>query len=52
MKQTELVKYRVYDKRGNYHHSYLIKQDAISCAKLIMGSVKEVMKDKTEKRVK
>ena len=38
----ELVKYRVYDKKGQYHHSYQIKDDAIECAKHVSGSVKEL----------
>lgn len=41
MKQ-KLVNYRVYDKKGQYHHSYQIKDDAITCAKHVNGSVKEL----------
>lgn len=41
----ELVKYRVYDKKGQYHHSYLVENDAINCAKYISGSVKSVKPD-------
>lgn len=40
MKENELVKYRVYDKKNNYHHSYLELEDAKNCAKHISGSVK------------
>ena len=39
------VKYRVYDRNGRYHHSYLSKADAINCASLVYGSVKEIVKD-------
>jgi hypothetical protein len=46
----ELVKYRVYDKKGKYHHSYTSKNDAINCAKYVSGSVKSV-KDDEEKEV-
>lgn len=41
----ELVKYRVYDKKGQYHHSYLVESDAINCAKYVLGSVKSVKPD-------
>ena len=34
--------YRVYDKKGAYHHSYSKESDAINCAKHILGSVKIV----------
>ena len=47
MKQ-ELVKYRVYDKKGEYHHSYTSKNDAINCAKYVSGSVKSVKDDQEE----
>ena len=46
----ELVKYRVYDKKGHYHHSYQIKNDAIDCAKHVGGSVKE-LGDDAEKEI-
>ena len=46
----ELVKYRVYDKKGEYHHSYISKNDAINCAKYVFGSVKSV-KDGEEEEV-
>ena len=41
----ELVKYRVYDKKGEYHHSYLFEHDAINCAKYVSGSVKSIKAD-------
>ena len=41
----ELVKYRVYDKRKKYHHSYLLKDEAINCAKYVSGSVKVIEGD-------
>ena len=41
----ELVKYRVYDKRKKYHHSYLLKNEAINCAKYVSGSVKVIEGD-------
>ena len=40
MNETELVKYRVYYKKNNYHHSYLKLEDAKNCAERISGSVK------------
>lgn len=46
----ELVRYRVYDKKGHYHHSYISEDDAITCAKHVMGSVKIVESD-SEKEV-
>jgi hypothetical protein len=46
----ELVKYRVYDKRKKYHHSYLLKDEAINCAKYVSGSVK-VVEDDGEKEI-
>jgi len=46
----KLVKYRVYDKKGEYHHSYISKNDAINCAKYVSGSVKSV-KDSEEKEI-
>lgn len=49
MKQ-ELVRYRVYDKKGHYHHSYILEDDAITCAKQVMGSVKIIDSD-SEKEV-
>lgn len=49
MKQ-ELLKYRVYDKKGKYQQSYLSEDDAISCAKHVSGSVKSV-KDYDEKEI-
>ena len=42
---TELVRYRVVDKDGRYHHSYTSKADAMACAKHIGGKVKEVKKE-------
>ena len=46
----ELTKYRVYDKKGEYHHSYTSKDDAINCAKYVSGPVKSV-KDNEDKEV-
>lgn len=46
----ELVRYRVYDKKGQYHHSYVLEEDAITCAKHVMGSVKIIGED-SEKEV-
>lgn len=46
----ELVRYRVYDKKGQYHHSYVLEEDAITCAKHVMGSVKMIGED-SEKEV-
>ncbi len=46
----ELVRYRVYDKKGHYHHSYISEDDAITCAKHVMGSVKIIEND-SEKEV-
>ena len=46
----ELVKYRVYDKRKKYHLSYLLKDEAINCAKYVSGSVK-VIEDDGEKEI-
>tara|TARA_A200000159_G_C7292793_1_gene326483 strand:+ start:759 stop:932 length:174 start_codon:yes stop_codon:yes gene_type:complete len=46
----ELVRYRVYDKKGQYHHSYISEEDAINCAKHVMGSVKIIETD-SEKEV-
>ena len=46
----ELVKYRVYDKKKRYHHSYLLKDEAINCAKYVSGSVK-VIEDDGEKEI-
>ena len=46
----ELVKYRVYDKKKRYHHSYLFKDEAINCAKYVSGSVK-IIEDDGEKEI-
>jgi len=46
----ELTRYRVYDKKGQYHHSYISEEDAITCAKHVMGSVKIIEND-SEKEV-
>jgi hypothetical protein len=46
MKKTELVRYRVFDKDGRYHQSYLYKEDAKFCAKRIGGIIKEVEENK------
>lgn len=44
-KIMKLVKYRVYDKRGFYHQSYLGERDAINCANHINGVVKLICDD-------
>lgn len=36
---NELVKYRVLDTKGKYHHSYVDLEFAIDCAKHVKGSV-------------
>lgn len=46
----ELTRYRVYDKKGQYHHSYISEEDAVTCAKHVMGSVKIIEND-SEKEV-
>lgn len=50
MKQ-KLVKYRVYDKKGRYNHSYLLIEDARYCANYIGGTAKEILTDGTEKSI-
>ena len=40
----------MYDKKGQYHHSYISEEDAITCAKHVMGSVKIIEND-SEKEV-
>jgi hypothetical protein len=45
MKNTKLVRYRVFDKDGKYHQSYLLSSDAKACAKHIGGVVKEVKEE-------
>ena len=44
-KNIKSVRYRVFDKDGNYHHSYMEYSDALNCAKYIGGRVAEVEKD-------
>jgi len=49
MKNTKInksVRFRVYDKNGRYHHSYMEKSHAHNCAKHIGGRVVDVEKDK------
>ena len=50
------VFYRVYNRKGEYHHGYSATLDgsigwAIDCAKTVNGFVKEVFSDKTEKEI-
>jgi hypothetical protein len=47
------VLYRVYNRKGDYHHSYGTTLDgsldwAIDCAKKIQGSVTAVLEDEEE----
>ena len=44
-KDNKSVRYRVFDKNGNYHHSYMKYSDALNCAKYVGGRVAEVEKD-------
>ncbi len=44
-KNTKSVRYRVYDKNGRYHHSYMDYSDALNCAKHIGGRVTDIEKD-------
>lgn len=44
--EVDTVSYRVYTKDGVYHHSYVSKEDAVSCAKHISGRVQDVKKDR------
>ena len=54
--KNKAVLYRVYNRKGEYHHAYsaTLKGSllwAIDCAKTVHGSVKEVYEDKTEKEI-
>lgn len=40
--------YRVYNKKGDYHHSYSDLEDAICCAKYVLGFVQEVLNPENE----
>ena len=44
-KYNKSVRYRVYDKNGRYHHSYMEYSDALNCAKHIGGRVSDVEKE-------
>ena len=50
------VSYRVYNRKGQYHHCYSNQLDgaltwAIDCAKTVQGSVREVSENGEEKEV-
>ena len=47
-KKSKSVRYRVYDKNGRYHHSYMEYSDALNCAKNISGRVADIEKDNSE----
>ena len=44
-KDNKSVRYRVFDKNGKYHHSYMEYSDALNCAKYIGGRVADIEKD-------
>jgi|TARA_R100000664_G_C2745023_1_gene132908 hypothetical protein len=50
------VNYRVYNRKGQYHHCYSPSLEgaldwAIDCAKVVHGSVREVYPDGEEKEI-
>jgi hypothetical protein len=45
-KNSKSVRYRVYDKHGRYHHSYVEYVHAKACAKHIGGKVTDIENDK------
>ena len=44
-KYSKGVRYRVYDKNGRYHHSYMEYADASNCSKRIGGRVVDLEKE-------
>ena len=43
--KQELVHFRVYDRNGRYHQSYIDEDDAKVCAKHINGALKSVAEE-------
>jgi|11BtaG_2_1085332.scaffolds.fasta_scaffold03219_7 hypothetical protein len=46
MKNNIWARFRVYDRRGKYHQSYLLEADAKACAKHVKGEYMEITDDK------
>tara|TARA_B110000196_G_C20820729_1_gene509040 strand:+ start:132 stop:329 length:198 start_codon:yes stop_codon:yes gene_type:complete len=43
--KQKLVRFRVYDRNGRYHQSYINEVDADACAKHIGGAKRSVTKE-------